>query len=90
MERQKAAIDLCVTLGMRHCRTLSGQRFPGMTRREGVERTVEGIRRSLDYAEKRGVAAHIFESAEEAQSDWRNIEGPHPNQGERANHAKAS
>jgi propionate CoA-transferase len=24
--------------------------------------------------EKRGVAAHIFESAEEAQSDWRNIE----------------
>ena len=36
--------------------------------------------------EKRGVAAHIFESAEEAQSDWRNIEGPHPNPGERANH----
>jgi sugar phosphate isomerase/epimerase len=26
-----------------------------MTRREGVERTVEGIRRSLDYAEPRGV-----------------------------------
>jgi propionate CoA-transferase len=25
--------------------------------------------------EKRGVAAHIFESAAEAQSDWRNIEG---------------
>ncbi len=25
--------------------------------------------------EKRGVAAHIFESAEEAQSDWRNVEG---------------
>jgi propionate CoA-transferase len=25
--------------------------------------------------ERRGVAAHIFESAEEAQSDWRNIEG---------------
>jgi propionate CoA-transferase len=25
--------------------------------------------------EKRGVAAHIFESAEEAQSDWRNIAG---------------
>ena len=25
--------------------------------------------------EKRGVAAHIFESAEEAQSDWRNAEG---------------
>ena len=34
--------------------------------------------------EKRGVAAHIFESAAEAQSDWRNVEGgdgvrPEPN-----------
>jgi sugar phosphate isomerase/epimerase len=55
VERQKAAIDLCVTLGIRHCRTLSGQRHPGMTRREGVERTVEGILRSLEHAERRGV-----------------------------------
>jgi propionate CoA-transferase len=36
--------------------------------------------------EKRGVAAHIFESAEEARSDWRNIEGiagtpPRPHRG---------
>src|SRR4051812_16657511 len=44
LERQRTAIDLCVSLGIRHCRTLSGQRLPGMTRREGVERTVEGIR----------------------------------------------
>jgi sugar phosphate isomerase/epimerase len=55
VERQKSAIDLCVALGMRHCRTLSGQRYPGMSRRDGVERTVEGIRRSLEYAEQRGV-----------------------------------
>jgi sugar phosphate isomerase/epimerase len=55
VERQKAAIDLCVALGMRHCRTLSGQRYPDMTRREGIERTIEGIRRSLEYAEQRGV-----------------------------------
>src|SRR5262245_11048281 len=55
VERQKAAIDLCVALGMRHCRTLSGQRYPGMSRRDGVERTVEGIRRSLEYAEQKGV-----------------------------------
>lgn len=55
VERQKAAIDLCVALGMRFCRTLSGQRFPGLTRREGIERTVEGIRRSLEYAQTRGV-----------------------------------
>jgi sugar phosphate isomerase/epimerase len=53
--RQKAAIDLCVALGMRHCRTLSGQRYPGLGRADGVGRTVECIRRSLNYAEERGV-----------------------------------
>ena len=55
VERQKAAIDLTVRLGARHCRTLSGQRHPGMSREEGISRTVDGIRRSLDYAERRGV-----------------------------------
>src|SRR5918999_3995610 len=55
LARQKAAIDLTVRLGGRHCRTLSGQRFPGLTRADGVTRTVECIRRSLDYAERRGV-----------------------------------
>lgn len=55
IQRQKRAIDLCVALGIRHCRTLSGQRFPGMTRKEGVERTVECIRRSLEYAEAKNV-----------------------------------
>jgi sugar phosphate isomerase/epimerase len=55
VERQKTAIDLCVALDIRFCRTLSGQRFPGLTRKDGVERTVEGIKRSLDYAERKGV-----------------------------------
>ena len=55
LERQRAAIDLTVRLGTRFCRTLSGQRFPGMTRREGVERTVDALNRSLEYAERRGV-----------------------------------
>ena len=55
VERQKAAIDLCVALGIRYCRTLSGQRYPGLSRTEGVERTVEGIQRSLEYAERQGV-----------------------------------
>jgi sugar phosphate isomerase/epimerase len=55
VERQKTAIDLCVALGIRHCRTLSGQRYPGLSRAEGIERTVEGIRRSLEHAEARGV-----------------------------------
>ena len=55
VERQKSAIDLTVRLGAAHCRTLSGQRFPDLTRAEGIARTLDGIRRSLDYAEKRRV-----------------------------------
>ncbi len=55
VERQKAAIDLTVRLGARHCRTLSGQRYPGLGRDEGIARTLEGIRRSLEYAESRNV-----------------------------------
>ncbi|MPY88401.1 MAG: TIM barrel protein [Luteitalea sp.] len=50
-----AAIDLTVRLGARYCRTLSGQRYPGLTRSEGITRTVDGISRSLDHAERRGV-----------------------------------
>jgi sugar phosphate isomerase/epimerase len=55
VERQKAAIDLTVRLGGRHCRTLSGQRYPEMTRAEGIARTVEGISRCLEYAARRNV-----------------------------------
>ena len=55
VERQKAAIDLCVALGIRHCRTLSGQRYPDLSRRDGIDRTVEGITRALAYAEQKGV-----------------------------------
>jgi sugar phosphate isomerase/epimerase len=55
VERQRNAIDLCVRLDIKHCRTLSGQRFPGMTRKDGIERTAEGIKRSLEYAEKKGI-----------------------------------
>jgi len=53
--RQKAAIDLTVRLGARHCRTLSGQRYPGLTREAGVARTIEGIEQSLEYAAARDV-----------------------------------
>jgi sugar phosphate isomerase/epimerase len=55
VERQKAAIDLTARLGARHCRTLSGQRHPGMSRSDGIARTLDGIRRSLEYAEQRDV-----------------------------------
>jgi sugar phosphate isomerase/epimerase len=53
--RQKAAINLTAQLGARHCRTLSGQNFPGLTRAQGIERTVECILRSLEHAERRAV-----------------------------------
>lgn len=53
--RQKAAIDLAVTLGTRFCRTLSGQALPGLSRHDGIERTVDGLLRSLDYAERHDV-----------------------------------
>ena len=55
VERQKQAIDACVMLGIRYCRTLSGQGYPGMTREEGIERTVQGITQSLAYAGQRGI-----------------------------------
>ena len=55
VERQKAAVDLCLLFGMRYCRTLSGQAHPGVTREQGIERTVEGILLSLEYAERQGV-----------------------------------
>jgi len=55
VERQKAAVDLTVRLGARHCRTLSGQRHPGMSRADGIARTIDGITRSLEYAARRGV-----------------------------------
>ncbi len=55
VERQKAAIDLTVRLGARHCRTLSGQRHPGVSRDQGIAFTVEGIARSLEYAERHDV-----------------------------------
>jgi sugar phosphate isomerase/epimerase len=55
VERQEAAIDLAVRLRTRFCRTLSGQARPGLTRADGIARTVDGLRRSLDYAERRDV-----------------------------------
>ena len=55
IERQRTAIDLAVRLGTRFCRTLSGQKRPGLTRSDGIARTVDALRRSLDYADRRDV-----------------------------------
>jgi sugar phosphate isomerase/epimerase len=53
--RQHAAIDLAVRLDSRFCRTLSGQNFPGLSRADGVQRTVDGLLRSIEYAERQDV-----------------------------------
>jgi sugar phosphate isomerase/epimerase len=76
VERQKAAIDLTVRLGARHCRTLSGQRYPGLTRADGVARTLDGIRRSLEYAERRGVVLCMENHYKDGQ--WRYPEFAQP------------
>ena len=55
VERQKRAIDLAVRLGTRYCRTLTGQRYPDLSRDQGIAWSVECIRRSLEYAERRDV-----------------------------------
>ena len=55
VRRQEAAIDLAVRLGTRFCRTLSGQNRPGLSRADGMRFTVDGLLRSLEYAERRDV-----------------------------------
>jgi sugar phosphate isomerase/epimerase len=59
VERQKAAIDLAVRIGARFCRTLTGPRYPNLSRTDGVRWSVDCIRRSIEYAEKRGVVLTI-------------------------------
>jgi sugar phosphate isomerase/epimerase len=59
VERQQRAIDLAVRLGTRFCRTLSGQRYPGLSVKEGVARAAECIKRSLEHAAARGVVLCI-------------------------------
>jgi sugar phosphate isomerase/epimerase len=55
VERQRAAIDLSVRIGTRYCRTLSGQRYPHVSRTDGIRWTVECISESLEYAASRDV-----------------------------------
>jgi sugar phosphate isomerase/epimerase len=55
LERQRNAIELAVRLGAKYCRTLSGQNRPGLTREQGVARTVDGLLRSIEYAARRNV-----------------------------------
>jgi sugar phosphate isomerase/epimerase len=60
VQRQRAAIDQTLRLGGRHCRTLSGQRYPGMTRADG----------SGD-ARRAGPIDHIVPSSAASSRAWR-------------------
>ncbi len=55
VERQKRAIDLSVRIGARYCRTLSGQKYPGLSIEEGVARAAACIKASLEYAARHDV-----------------------------------
>jgi sugar phosphate isomerase/epimerase len=55
VERQKRAIDLSVRVGARYCRTLSGQKYPGLTIDEGVARASACIAEALEHASRRDV-----------------------------------
>jgi sugar phosphate isomerase/epimerase len=55
VQRQKRAIDLTIRTGARHCRTLSGQKYPGLSIAEGVSRASACIVEALDYATTRDV-----------------------------------
>jgi sugar phosphate isomerase/epimerase len=55
LARQKRAIDLSVRIGARYCRTLSGQKYPGLSIPEGVRRAADCIIDAIDHAAQRGI-----------------------------------
>jgi sugar phosphate isomerase/epimerase len=55
IERERQMIDLSARLGGGFCRVLSGQRWPGLGRDEGIGRVVDGISELLPHAQSRGV-----------------------------------
>jgi sugar phosphate isomerase/epimerase len=61
VEREAEMIGVCRRLGGRGsvCRVLSGQRYPGLGRREGIERVAECILAVLPVAREAGVVLGI-------------------------------
>ena len=55
IERERRLIDITARLGGGFCRVLSGQRWPGLSRDDGVERVVAAIEALLPHAQSRGV-----------------------------------
>ena len=55
VDSEKRWIDMCVELGGRYCRVLSGQRRPEVSREDGVRYAAESIEACLPHAAERGV-----------------------------------
>jgi sugar phosphate isomerase/epimerase len=55
VRKQNAMVDLTARLGGTYCRILSGQAYPDVSRKEGVDWVLECIRACLEHAADRGV-----------------------------------
>lgn len=55
IEKYERILDTVQFLGGKTCRILSGQRYPEVSRADGVRWTVEGIHAALDLAAPRGI-----------------------------------
>jgi sugar phosphate isomerase/epimerase len=55
VEREKQMIRMTAFFGGRYCRVLSGQRRPGLERKDGVAQVVRVLKSLLPFAEEHGV-----------------------------------
>lgn len=55
IEREKRMIELTAFFGGHYCRVLSGQRRPGLDRRDGVAQVVRVLKALLPFAEEHGI-----------------------------------
>ncbi len=53
--KERRMIEIAAYFGARYCRVLSGQRRPGLSRKDGVDQVVRVIKSLLPHAEKNGV-----------------------------------
>lgn len=55
VDREKKMIQITAFFGGRYCRVLSGQRRPGLVRKDGVAQVVRVLKSLLPFAEEHGV-----------------------------------
>ena len=55
IEQMKTEVQLAATLGAKFARVTAGQNHPGLDRKQGVSRVIEGFHQVLDAADKFGV-----------------------------------